>query len=86
MGTNWSAVVKAEVEPGDVPFDAHQEQSAFTVLMLVSVQDVGVVAVKEVTDGGDDSLAVGAVDQEDAGLWQRHCTLVIFSPKGPQLH
>src|SRR5205807_7225022 len=38
------------------------------VLMLVGVQDVGVVPVQELGDGSDDSLAVGAVDQQDAGL------------------
>ena len=41
---------------------------ALGVLMLVRVQDVGVVPVQELGDGRDNPLAVGAVDQQDAGL------------------
>jgi hypothetical protein len=66
-------VVEAEVEPSEVPLDAHQEQAALGVLVLVRVQDVGVVSIQELGDGGDNPFAVGAVDQQDAGL--RHGAL-----------
>src|SRR5262249_44805602 len=58
-------VVEVEGEPGQLPLDAHEEQAALRVLVLVGVQDVAVVPVEELADGGDDPLAVGAVDQQD---------------------
>jgi hypothetical protein len=67
LDTN-SAVVQVDIETGDVPLDTHEEQVALLVLVLVGMEDVGVVAIEEVGHGGDDALAVGAVDQEDAGL------------------
>jgi hypothetical protein len=39
------------------------------VLVLVGVQDVGPVRVQEVGDGGDQPLTVGAVDQQDGGIF-----------------
>jgi hypothetical protein len=35
------------------------------VLMSIGVGDVGAEAVEEAGDGGDQALAVGAVDEED---------------------
>ena len=67
-------LVEVEVEVGEVPLDAHEEQAALGVLVLVGVQDVGVVAVEELADGGDDPLAVGAVDEQDGGVLHRRCT------------
>ena len=66
------AVVAGEVEPGQVPLDPHEEQAAFGVLVLVGVEDVGVVPEQEVGDGGGDALAVGAVDEQDAGAGHRN--------------
>jgi hypothetical protein len=40
--------------------DPHQEQLQFGVLMLVGVQDVGVVQQQKIGNGGDQSLLVGA--------------------------
>jgi len=49
--------------------DAHEEEGELGVLMLVCVEDVGVVVEdEEVGDGGDDALAVGAVEEEDGCL------------------
>jgi hypothetical protein len=62
------AVVEAEVESSEVPFNAHQEQAALGVLVLVRVQYVGVVPVQELGDGSDNPFAVGTVDQQDACL------------------
>ena len=59
---------RVEVEVGPVPFDSGQEQAAFGVLVLVVVEDVGVVAVQELADGGDQALSVGAVDQQDGSI------------------
>jgi hypothetical protein len=48
--------------------DAHEEESKLHVLMLVGVEDVGVVLMnKEVGDGGDETFAVGAVNEENGG-------------------
>ena len=50
--------------------DAHEEEAKFDILMLVGVEDVDVVARNEkINDGGDDSLAVGTVDEQDGDLW-----------------
>ncbi len=49
-------------------FDAHEEESEVDVLMLVGVQDIGVVMDEEVGDGGNDALAVRTIDQEDCGF------------------
>jgi hypothetical protein len=38
--------------------------------MLVGVEDVGAVAVKEAADGGDNALAVGAVHQQGWRFWR----------------
>ena len=60
------------VEAGRVggELDAHEEEAGFDILMLVGVEDVDVVGVdEEVDDGDDDALAVGAVDEQDGGLW-----------------
>ena len=49
--------------------DAHEEEAKLDILMLVGVQDVDVVAGNEkIHDGGDDSLAVGTVDEQDCDL------------------
>src|SRR5580704_1538617 len=43
--------------------------------MLVGVQDVAVVAVDEVGDGGDFAFGVGATDQEDGGILHRQAAI-----------
>ena len=54
--------------------DAHEEEAELDILMLVGVEDVDVVASDEkIHDGGDDSLAVGTVDEQDGDLGIGHC-------------
>ena len=49
--------------------DAHEEEAKLDILMLVGVEDVDVVTRdEEVDDGGDDSLAVGTIDEQDCGF------------------
>jgi len=54
-----------EVEAIERPFDAHEEEAGFVVLMLIGVDDVGAEAVEQAGDRGDQALAVGAVDEAD---------------------
>ncbi len=48
--------------------DAHEEEAKLVVLMLVGVQDIGVMLEQEIGDGRDNSFAVGAIDEQDSGL------------------
>jgi len=53
--------------------DAHEEEAKLDILMLVGVEDVDVVTLdEEVDDGGDDSLAVRTVDEEDCDFGIGH--------------
>ena len=63
---------KIDVEIFGIELDAHQEQPGFFVGVLVGMQDVAVVPVDEVGDGGDFALAVGAGDEQDGGIL--HCS------------
>ena len=56
----------------EVPFNPHEEQVFHLVLMLVGVQDVGVVGHQEVGDGGDQTLFVRAAHQQGGGLAVAH--------------
>src|SRR5437016_2258055 len=62
------AIVKVKVETSEIPLNAHQEQVAQGVLVLVRVQNVGVVSVQELADCGDNSFAVGTVNKQNAGV------------------
>ena len=53
-----------EIEALSCPLDAHEEEAGFRVLVLVGMGDVGAVAVEQTSYGGDQSFAVGGVDQE----------------------
>ena len=49
--------------------DAHEEETQLDVLMLVGVENVGVVLLnEEVGDGGNETFAVGAVDEKNGSL------------------
>jgi hypothetical protein len=49
--------------------DAHEKEAKLDILMLVGVEDVGVVLVnEEVGDGGDEAFTIGAVDEKNSGL------------------
>ncbi len=69
IGSNAAAKSgQIEVEIRQVPFHPHQEQFQLGVLMLVGVQDVGIVQQQKVGDGGDQTLLVGAGNQQDGGM------------------
>jgi len=53
IGAKRAELVSVEGEAVQVPFDTHQEDAALGVLVLVGVQDVAVVPVEEIGDGGD---------------------------------
>ena len=59
-----------EVEPGQIPLHAHEEEPALGVLMLVGVEDVRLVPVEELADCGNDPLAVRAGDEQHGGVLQ----------------
>lgn len=49
--------------------DAHEEEAKLDVLVLVGIEDVGVVLLnEEVGNGGDETFAVGAVDEKNSSL------------------
>lgn len=52
--------------------DTHEEESKLYILVLIGVEDVGVVLLNQkVGDRGDEAFAVGAVDEENGGLGHR---------------
>ena len=74
MGPN-AARNAASREAGGVggELDTHEEEAKLDILMLVGVEDVDVVTLDEKVDyGGDDSLAVGTVDEQDGDLGIGH--------------
>jgi hypothetical protein len=66
-------LVQAQLEAFQGPFHPHQEQAGGAVLVLVGVQDVGVVPEQEVGDGGDQAFFVRAGDQEYGGVAHGEC-------------
>ncbi|MOA41762.1 hypothetical protein D3C78_1637580 [compost metagenome] len=61
-----------------VPLDPHQEQVLHRVLVLVGVQDVGVVGQQEIGDGRHQPLAVGAADQQGGRVLVAHGVLFVI--------
>jgi hypothetical protein len=62
--------VAVEVVGGEL--DTHEEETKLHILVLIGVEDVGVVLLNQkVGDGGDKAFAVGAVDEENGGLGHR---------------
>ena len=57
-----------QVEAIERPFDAHEEQVQLRVLMLVGMQDVPAMREEEVRDQGDQTFAVGRVEQQNRAL------------------
>src|SRR5262249_39160407 len=53
----------------------HEEEAQLVILMLVGVKNVGAALVKQAGDAGDESLAVGAVDQENCGVFHPDSSL-----------
>jgi hypothetical protein len=51
-----------EVEPVERPLDPHEKLSCFVVLVLVRMQYVAAMGVKELGNGGHQTGAVGAID------------------------
>ena len=61
-------ITEIDVEVFGIELHPHKEQAGFLVCVFVGVQDVAVMAVDEIGNGGDFSLAVGTTDQEDGGV------------------
>ena len=59
---------KIDVEVFGIELHAHQEEAGLLVGVLIGVQNVAVVPVDEVGDGGDFAFAVRAGDQQDGGV------------------
>src|SRR5271169_3570097 len=57
-----------DVEVFGIELDTHQEETGLFVGVFVGVQDVAVVAVDEVGDGGDFAFGVGTTDEQDSGV------------------
>ena len=75
IGRNASAMSsRASAEAVELPLDALEEDVLLAVGVLVGVDDVAVVAVEEVGDGGDEPLLVAAGEQQDRGDAVRHQT------------
>ncbi|HEV2710308.1 MAG TPA: hypothetical protein VGU67_08860 [Edaphobacter sp.] len=64
--------------------DAHEEEAKFHILMLIGVQNIGVVLLDEkVGDGGDETFAVGAVNEKNGYLGHGDELIKAFSPFRP---
>src|ERR1700674_3120791 len=61
-------VRQVDVKLGRIKFHAHQEQVRFIIGVLVSVQDVSVMAEDKIGDRGNDALAVGTTNQKYSGV------------------
>ena len=61
-------VGQIEAEVRQFPFHPHQEQFQLGILMLVGMQDIGVVRQQKIGDGGDQPSLVGAGNQQDGGM------------------
>ena len=61
-----SSIVQGEIR--QVPFDAHEEEAEIVVLVLIGVENIGSPIVQKTGDRGDNSFAVGAMDQENGGV------------------
>jgi len=62
-------IVEINVEVFGIELDAHQEESGFLVGVFVSVQDVAVVAVDEIGNGGYFAFLVWAGDEKNGGVF-----------------
>src|SRR5205814_634865 len=56
-----------QVEPRQLPDQAHEEQAAVLLGVLIGVDDVAVVPKDKVRQGGDQAGAVTAADQQGGG-------------------
>lgn len=60
--------------------DTHEEEAELDVLMLVGIENVGVVLLhEEVGDGGDEAFTVGAVNEKNGGLGHGAALIRAFS-------
>ncbi len=65
--------------------DAHEEEAKLDILMLVGVEDIGVVLLhKKIGNGGDETFAVGAVDEENGGLGHGAALIRAFFREAPR--
>ena len=68
-----------EIEIFEGELHAHEEQAELVVLVLVRVQDVGIVFEQKVGDGRDQAFAVRAIDEQDGSVG--HERRLIFSTR-----
>ena len=57
------------VQLGHVELDALEELAGHRIGVLVSVEDVGTVAIEELCQGRDEAFAVGTADEQRCGLF-----------------
>src|SRR5437588_1419450 len=58
-----------DVEVCGIEFDAHEEEVRSLVGVLVGVENIAVVLVDEIGDGGHHPFAIGARNQQDGGVF-----------------
>ena len=66
--------ILVQIEAGKIPFDAHEEQAPLGILMLIRMQDVGIMPIQKLADSGDDPFTVAAVDQKDGSVFHAAIT------------
>src|SRR5665213_3222866 len=57
------------------PLHAHEEKAKFVILVLVRMENICAMLVKQACDTSNQTLAIGAVDQEDSRI--SHCLQII---------
>ena len=57
-----------QVEPVQLPFHPHKEESGFGVLMLIGMCDVGAVPIQQVGDARHQPLPIGAIDEQNGSI------------------
>ena len=63
---------RGQIEAFQSPFHAHEKQTLGAILMLIGVGDVGAVLVQHAGDLGHESFAIGAMDEENGGVFLIH--------------
>ena len=71
-GKGGGKAVHRQGKAVQVPLHAHQEQVFHRVLVLVGVQDVGVIGQQEIGDGCNQAVAVRAADQQGGRMAVTH--------------
>jgi hypothetical protein len=61
-------VSEVDIKVFGIELDTHEEESGLFVGMFVGMEDVAIMAVDEIGDGGDFAFLVGAGDEQDGGV------------------